>query len=160
MFACLVPGFPPRQPSPYQTERKLDGRRDRTSTGSNEEKETREFYDTQLGQSIFHDSYMSHGPISQANGVPILPVQSGEKPLDNETLRFFEALLEFMVTQVRLHTTDFSIYYHCYLPSILSIISGCESRVARQARPTTQIISVSPGTIKSDIFASHLSRIR
>lgn len=102
MFACLVPGFPPRQPSPYQSERRLDSRKDKsTNSSSNDDKEKRDFYDTQLSQSIFHDSNVAHGPISQANGVPILPVQSGEKPLDNETVRFFEALLEFMVTQVR-----------------------------------------------------------
>ncbi|XP_043271577.1 probable Rho GTPase-activating protein CG5521 isoform X3 [Venturia canescens] len=104
MFASLVPGFPPRQASPYHsTDRKLDSRKERSTNLANiEEREKREFYDTQLGQSIFHDggNNSCQGPISRANGLPILPAQSGEKPLDNETLRFFEALLEFMVTQV------------------------------------------------------------
>lgn len=107
MFASLVPGFPPRQASPYHsTDRKLDPRKDRSNNVANiEEREKREFYDTQLGQSVFHDggNNSCQGPITRASGLPILPAQSGEKPLDNETLRFFEALLEFMVTQVSLN---------------------------------------------------------
>ncbi|XP_015587095.1 ral GTPase-activating protein subunit alpha-1 isoform X3 [Cephus cinctus] len=101
MFACLVPGFPPSLPSPYKSERKLDVRKDKLTKLSNyDDKEKREFYDTQLGHSIFHDSSVTQGPISLVDSGPILPSQSGEKPLDNEMVRFLEALLEFMVTQV------------------------------------------------------------
>ena len=99
MFTCLVPGFPPRQPSPYKSERKIDGKR-HTKSASCDEKERKEFYDTQLNQSVFHDGGVTQGPISQVDNGPILPPQSGEKPLENETVRFFEALLEFLVTQV------------------------------------------------------------
>ncbi|XP_034941098.1 probable Rho GTPase-activating protein CG5521 isoform X3 [Chelonus insularis] len=95
MFACLVPGFPPRQPSPHRSER----RKDKTNSNITEEKEKREFFETQYSNAIFHCN-AQQGPVTQPNGTPILPVQSGEKPLDNETVRFFEALLEFMVTQV------------------------------------------------------------
>ena len=103
MFACLVPGFPPRQPSPYKSERKMDGKNSRTTKTTNyDEKDRRDFYDTQLSQSIFHDGSSNNGPISQVDGGPILPPQSGEKSLDNETVIFLEALLEFMVTQVLL----------------------------------------------------------
>ncbi|OAD60384.1 hypothetical protein WN48_05683 [Eufriesea mexicana] len=67
MFANLIPGFPPQQPSPYNT---------------------------------FHDNGSNQYPVTPVDSGPILPPQSGEKPLDNETVRFLEALLEFMVTQV------------------------------------------------------------
>ncbi|XP_018351376.1 PREDICTED: probable Rho GTPase-activating protein CG5521 isoform X5 [Trachymyrmex septentrionalis] len=101
MFASLVPGFPPHQASPYKCDRKTDGKKEKLAKASNsEEKDKREFYDTQLGQSTFHDNGSNQCPISQVDGGPILPPQSGEKPLDNETVRFLEALLEFMVTQV------------------------------------------------------------
>lgn len=96
MFASLVPGFPPRQPSPHRSER----RKDRANAVIPEEKEKREFFETQHPTAIFHCNNSQQGPVTQPNGTPILPVQSGEKPLDNETVRFFEALLEFMVTQV------------------------------------------------------------
>ncbi|KZC06326.1 Ral GTPase-activating protein subunit alpha-2 [Dufourea novaeangliae] len=69
MFASLVPGFPPQQPSPYKSDRKVDGKN-------------------------------KPAKVAGFDGGPILPPQSGEKPLDNETVRFLEALLEFMVTQV------------------------------------------------------------
>ncbi|XP_032455562.1 probable Rho GTPase-activating protein CG5521 isoform X2 [Nasonia vitripennis] len=101
MFACLVPGFPPRQPSPYKSERKVDGKSRHTKSSSCDEKEKKEFYDTQLNQCVFHDGGgVTQGPISQVDSGPILPPQSGEKPLDNEPVKFLEALLEFMVTQV------------------------------------------------------------
>nr|XP_046485435.1 probable Rho GTPase-activating protein CG5521 [Neodiprion pinetum] len=101
MFACLVPGFPPSQASPYKLERKSDNKKDKpTKSASYDDKEKREFYDTQLGQSIFHDTGVTQGPISLVDGGPILPPQSGEKPLDHETVRFLEALLDFMVSQV------------------------------------------------------------
>ncbi|XP_019882116.2 probable Rho GTPase-activating protein CG5521 isoform X6 [Camponotus floridanus] len=101
MFASLVPGFPPHQASPYKCDRKTEGKKEKlVKTANSEEKDKREFYDTQLGQSTFHDNGSNQCPISQVDGGPILPPQSGEKPLDNETVRFLEALLEFMVTQV------------------------------------------------------------
>ncbi|XP_029168212.1 probable Rho GTPase-activating protein CG5521 isoform X5 [Nylanderia fulva] len=100
MFASLVPGFPPHQASPYKYDRKTEGKKEKVVKAANsEEKDKREFYDTQLGQSTFHDG-SNQCPVSQVDGGPILPPQSGEKPLDNETVRFLEALLEFMVTQV------------------------------------------------------------
>ncbi|KMQ98304.1 gtpase-activating rap ran-gap domain-like 1 protein [Lasius niger] len=101
MFASLVPGFPPHQASPYKCDRKTEGKKEKLVKAANsEERDKREFYDTQLGQSTFHDNGSNQCPISQVDGGPILPPQSGEKPLDNETVRFLEALLEFMVTQV------------------------------------------------------------
>ncbi|XP_043685136.1 probable Rho GTPase-activating protein CG5521 isoform X6 [Vespula pensylvanica] len=101
MFACLVPGFPPPQSLHYKCERKIDNKKDKsTRTSTSDEKEKRDFYDAQVIQSIFHDNGSNQGPISQVDGGPILPPQGGEKPLDNETVRFLEALLEFMVTQV------------------------------------------------------------
>ncbi|XP_070513115.1 probable Rho GTPase-activating protein CG5521 isoform X5 [Cardiocondyla obscurior] len=101
MFASLVPGFPPHQASPYKCDRRTDGKKEKVAkTTNSEEKDKREFYDTQVGQSTFHDNGSNQCPISQVDGGPILPPQSGEKPLDNETVRFLEALLEFMVTQV------------------------------------------------------------
>ncbi|XP_072745344.1 probable Rho GTPase-activating protein CG5521 isoform X7 [Anoplolepis gracilipes] len=101
MFASLVPGFPPHQASPYKCDRKTEGKKEKLVKAANsEEKDKKEFYDTQLGQSTFHDNGPNQCPISQVDGGPVLPPQSGEKPLDNETVRFLEALLEFMVTQV------------------------------------------------------------
>nr|XP_012235834.1 PREDICTED: probable Rho GTPase-activating protein CG5521 isoform X9 [Linepithema humile] len=101
MFASLVPGFPPHQVSPYKCDRRAEGKKERLAkAGNSEEKDKREFYDSQLMQSTFHDNGPNQSPISQVDGGPILPPQSGEKPLDNETVRFLEALLEFMVTQV------------------------------------------------------------
>ncbi|XP_029671888.1 ral GTPase-activating protein subunit alpha-1 [Formica exsecta] len=101
MFASLVPGFPPHQASPYKCDRKTEGKKEKlVKTTNSEERDKKEFYDTQLGQSTFHDNGSNQCPISQVDGGPILPPQSGEKPLDNETVRFLEALLEFMVTQV------------------------------------------------------------
>lgn len=101
MFASLVPGFPPHQASPYKCDRKTDGKKEKLAKATNhEEKDKKEFYDTQLMLSTFHDNGSNLCPISQVDGGPILPPQSGEKPLDNETVRFLEALLEFMVTQV------------------------------------------------------------
>ncbi|XP_012254870.2 probable Rho GTPase-activating protein CG5521 isoform X5 [Athalia rosae] len=101
MFACLVPGFPPSQPSPYKIDRKTENKKDKpTKSASYDDKEKREFYDTQLGQSMFHDSGVTQGPVSLVDSGPILPPQSGEKPLDNETVRFLDALLDFMVSQV------------------------------------------------------------
>jgi len=101
MFASLVPGFPPHQASPYKCDRKIEGKKEKLAKATNsEEKDKKEFYDTQLMQSTFHDNGSNQCPISQVDGGPILPPQSGEKPLDNETVRFLEALLEFMVTQV------------------------------------------------------------
>ncbi|XP_076166659.1 putative Rho GTPase-activating protein CG5521 isoform X6 [Ptiloglossa arizonensis] len=101
MFASLVPGFPPQQPSPYKSERKVDGKKEKLAkvTGC-DDKDKKEFYDTQLSQSTFHDNASNQCPVTPVDGGPILPPQSGEKPLDNETVRFLEALLEFMVTQV------------------------------------------------------------
>lgn len=99
MFASLVPGFPPHQASPYRCDRKADGKKEKLTKASNSE-DKKEFYDTQLVQSTFHDNCPNQTPVSQVDGGPILPPQSGEKPLDNETVRFLEALLEFMVTQV------------------------------------------------------------
>lgn len=101
MFASLVPGFPLHQASPYKCDRKTDSKKEKPARAVNyEEKDKREFYDTQLMQSTFHDNGLNQCPINQIDGGPILPPQSGEKPLDNETVRFLEALLEFMVTQV------------------------------------------------------------
>lgn len=101
MFASLVPGFPPQQPSPYKSERKIDGKKDKLAKVIGcDDKDKREFYDTQLSQSTFHDNGSSQCPVTPVDNGPILPPQSGEKPLDNETVRFLEALLEFMVTQV------------------------------------------------------------
>lgn len=101
MFASLVPGFPPHQASPYKYDRKTESKKEKLVKAANsEERDKREFYDTQLGQSTFHDNGSNQCPVSQVDGGPILPPQSGEKPLDNETVRFLEALLEFMVTQV------------------------------------------------------------
>ncbi|KAG7202596.1 hypothetical protein KM043_009788 [Ampulex compressa] len=101
MFASLVPGFPPLQPSPYKSERKNDNKKDKPAKVIGcDDKDKREFYDTQLLQSTFHDNGTNQCPISQVDGGPILPPQGGEKPLDNEPVRFLEALLEFMVTQV------------------------------------------------------------
>ncbi|KAL6448719.1 hypothetical protein ACFW04_000500 [Cataglyphis niger] len=99
MFASLVPGFPPHQASPYKCDRKTENKKEKLMKTANSE-DKKEFYDTQLGQSTFHDNGSNQCPISQVDGGPILPPQSGEKPLDNETVRFLEALLEFMVTQV------------------------------------------------------------
>lgn len=100
MFASLVPGFPPQQPSPYKSERKLDGRNKHAKVIGCDDKDRKEFYDTQLSQSTFHDNSLNQCPITSVDSGPILPPQSGEKPLDNETVRSLEALLEFMVTQV------------------------------------------------------------
>lgn len=100
MFASLVPGFPPRQASPYRADKKSDGRRDRTSKLNFDERDKKEAFEEQkYGQSIFHDA-SGLGPVNPVEIGPILPPQSGEKPLDNETIRFLETLLEFMVTQV------------------------------------------------------------
>ncbi|XP_076480179.1 putative Rho GTPase-activating protein CG5521 isoform X2 [Bombus vancouverensis nearcticus] len=101
MFASLIPGFPPQQPSPYKSERKIDGKKDKlVKVIGCDDKDKKEFYDTQLSQSTFHDNGSNQCPVTQVDNGPILPPQSGEKPLDNETVRFLEALLEFMVTQV------------------------------------------------------------
>ncbi|XP_054011139.1 probable Rho GTPase-activating protein CG5521 isoform X9 [Hylaeus anthracinus] len=101
MFASLVPGFPPQQPSPYKSERKADGKKDKLAKAIGcDDKDKKEFYDTQLSQSTFHDNASNQCPVTPVDGGPILPPQGGEKPLDNETVRFLEALLEFMVTQV------------------------------------------------------------
>ncbi|XP_012275924.1 ral GTPase-activating protein subunit alpha-1 isoform X2 [Orussus abietinus] len=101
MFVSLVPGFPPSQHLAHQNDRKIEGKREKPPRTINcEEKEKREFYDTHLGQSIFHDGCPAQGPVGQVDNGPVLPPQSGEKPLDNETVRFLESLLEFMVTQV------------------------------------------------------------
>ncbi|CAL7949772.1 unnamed protein product [Xylocopa violacea] len=101
MFASLVPGFPPQQPSPYKSERKLDGKKDRLVKAVGcDDKDKKEFYDTQLSQSTFHDNGSNQCPVTPVDNGPILPPQSGEKPLDNETVRFLEVLLEVMVTQV------------------------------------------------------------
>lgn len=97
MFACLVPGFPPPQLSPHRSDRRKDKA---TNANVTDEKERREFFEIQHPTAVFHCNNSQQGPVTQPNGTPILPVQSGEKPLDNETVRFFEALLEFMVTQV------------------------------------------------------------
>lgn len=99
MFASLVPGFPPHQASPYRCDRRTDGKKEKPARTSNSE-DKREQYDAQLVQSTFHDNGPNQCPVTQVDGGPILPPQSGEKPLDNETVRFLEALLEFMVTQV------------------------------------------------------------
>ncbi|XP_011503584.1 PREDICTED: ral GTPase-activating protein subunit alpha-1 [Ceratosolen solmsi marchali] len=98
MFACLVPGFPPKQPTPYKSERKINGKK-HTKSANCDEKE-KDFFDPELSQYIFHDNGVTQGPITQIDSGPILPPQSGEKPLDNESVKFLEALLEFMVTQV------------------------------------------------------------
>ncbi|XP_076233840.1 putative Rho GTPase-activating protein CG5521 isoform X7 [Calliopsis andreniformis] len=101
MFASLVPGFPPQQPSPYKSERKVDGKKDKLAKVVGcDDRDKKEFYDTQLSQSTFHDNGSNQYPVAPVDSGPILPPQSGEKPLDNETVRFLEALLEFMVTQV------------------------------------------------------------
>ncbi|XP_048261988.1 ral GTPase-activating protein subunit alpha-1 isoform X6 [Bombus affinis] len=101
MFASLIPGFPPQQPSPYKSERKIDGKKDKlVKVIGCDDKDKKEFYDTQLSQSTFHDNGSNQCPVTPVDSGPILPPQSGEKPLDNETVRFLEALLEFMVTQV------------------------------------------------------------
>ncbi|KAI4490336.1 hypothetical protein M0802_010713 [Mischocyttarus mexicanus] len=101
MFACLVPGFPPPNFSNCKYECKIDNKKDKTTkTSTSDEKEKRDFYDAQVIQSNFHDNGLNQGPVSQVDGGPILPPQGGEKPLDNETVRFLEALLDFMVTQV------------------------------------------------------------
>ncbi|XP_068982443.1 probable Rho GTPase-activating protein CG5521 isoform X5 [Bombus flavifrons] len=101
MFASLIPGFPPQQPSPYKSERKIDGKKDKlVKVIGCDDKDKKEFYDTQLSQSTFHDNGSNQCPVTQVDSGPILPPQSGEKPLDNETVRFLEALLEFMVSQV------------------------------------------------------------
>ncbi|XP_076766885.1 putative Rho GTPase-activating protein CG5521 isoform X2 [Xylocopa sonorina] len=101
MFASLVPGFPPQQPSPYKSERKLDGKKDKLVKAVGcDDKDKKEFYDTQLSQSTFHDNGSNQCPVTPVDNGPILPPQSGEKPLDNETVRFLEVLLEVMVTQV------------------------------------------------------------
>ncbi|XP_053985910.1 ral GTPase-activating protein subunit alpha-1 isoform X9 [Hylaeus volcanicus] len=101
MFASLVPGFPPQQPSPYKSERKADGKKDKLAKAIGcDDKDKKEFYDTHLSQSTFHDNASNQCPVTPVDGGPILPPQGGEKPLDNETVRFLEALLEFMVTQV------------------------------------------------------------
>ncbi|XP_071868283.1 probable Rho GTPase-activating protein CG5521 isoform X7 [Bombus fervidus] len=101
MFASLIPGFPPQQPSPYKSERKIDGKKDKlVKVIGCDDKDKKEFYDTQLSQSTFHDNGSNQCPVTPVDNGPILPPQSGEKPLDNETVRFLEALLEFMVTQV------------------------------------------------------------
>ncbi|XP_006611377.1 ral GTPase-activating protein subunit alpha-1 isoform X4 [Apis dorsata] len=102
MFASLIPGFPPQQPSPYKSERKIDGKKDKLAKNliGCDDKDKKEFYDTQLSQSTFHDNGSNQCPVTPVDSGPILPPQSGEKPLDNETVRFLEALLEFMVTQV------------------------------------------------------------
>ncbi|XP_078043542.1 putative Rho GTPase-activating protein CG5521 isoform X9 [Augochlora pura] len=100
MFANLVPGFPPQQPSPYKSERKVDGRNKHAKVIGCDDKDKKEFYDTQLSQSSLHDNGSNQSPVTPVDSGPILPPQSGEKPLDNETVRFLEALLEFMVTQV------------------------------------------------------------
>ncbi|XP_014218628.1 ral GTPase-activating protein subunit alpha-1 isoform X2 [Copidosoma floridanum] len=100
MFACLVPGFPPRQSSPFKSERKVEGGKRHTKSASCDEKDRKDFYDMQLNQCFYNNGTVNFGPISQCDNGPILPPQSGEKPLDNESVKFFEALLEFMVTQV------------------------------------------------------------
>ncbi|XP_015110729.1 probable Rho GTPase-activating protein CG5521 isoform X8 [Diachasma alloeum] len=100
MFASLVPGFPPPPPTSRPERRPKPSQSAPQNPPNPEEKEKREFFDTQHVTSIFHCNNSQQGPVTQPNGTPLLPVQSGEKPLDNETLRFFEALLEFMVTQV------------------------------------------------------------
>ncbi|XP_017795998.1 PREDICTED: ral GTPase-activating protein subunit alpha-1 [Habropoda laboriosa] len=114
MFASLVPGFPPQQPSPYKSERRIDGRKDKLARVIGcDDKDKKEFYDTQLSQSTFHDNGSNQCPVTPVDNGPILPPQSGEKPLDNETVRFLEALLEFMVTQVvRIEWRDKSSRQH------------------------------------------------
>lgn len=124
MFASLVPGFPPHQASPYKCDRKTEGKKEKLAKATNsEEKDKREFYDTQLGQSTFHDTGLNQCPVNQVDSGPILPPQSGEKPLDNETVRFLEALLEFMVTQVyNLLLYILSRYIYRYLSDFRSMI--------------------------------------
>ncbi|XP_057337065.1 ral GTPase-activating protein subunit alpha-1 isoform X2 [Microplitis mediator] len=95
MFACLVPNF-----SSHLLFRHPEHRKNKIHSGITEEHEKREFFEIQHPSAVFHCNTTQQGPVTQPNGTPILPVQSGEKPLDNETVRFFEALLEFMVTQV------------------------------------------------------------
>ncbi|XP_058799896.1 probable Rho GTPase-activating protein CG5521 isoform X2 [Phymastichus coffea] len=99
MFACLVPGFPPRQPSPYKFERKVDNKK-HTKSASCDEKDRKDFFDTHLNHYGFLDGGVTQGPITAVDTGPILPPQSGEKPMDGEPVKFFEALLEFMITQV------------------------------------------------------------
>lgn len=101
MFTSLIPGFPPRQASPYKFDRKSDAKKDRHNRSmSYDEKEKKELYEAQFSQCSFHDSCVPQGPASPPEIVPILLPLSGEKPLDNETLRLFESLLEYMVTEV------------------------------------------------------------
>lgn len=135
MFASLIPGFPPQQPSPYKSERKIDGKKDKlVKVIGCDDKDKKEFYDTQLSQSTFHDNGSNQCPVTPVDSGPILPPQSGEKPLDNETVRFLEALLEFMVTQVYLH-----ILKQCNLILPKNILrkllfisfTGCKDRMER-----------------------------
>jgi hypothetical protein len=114
LFTCLVPGFPPRQPSPYKSERKINGKRHMKSASCDEK--DKDFYDAQPSQYLLYDVGVTQGPITQVESGPVLPPQSGEKPLDNESVKFLEALLEFMVTQVCV----------C-LPSICVVIIICEN---------------------------------
>jgi hypothetical protein len=76
----------------------------------------KDFYDAQPSQYLLYDVGVTQGPITQVESGPVLPPQSGEKPLDNESVKFLEALLEFMVTQVCV----------C-LPSICVVIIICEN---------------------------------
>ncbi|XP_066587129.1 probable Rho GTPase-activating protein CG5521 isoform X2 [Prorops nasuta] len=101
MFSCLVPGFPPRQGSPSKYDRKNDTKKDKSYKAFGiDEKEKKDCCESSLAQNSFHDNCGAQCPVTSVDNGPILPPQSGEKPLDNETVRLLEALLEFMVTQV------------------------------------------------------------
>ncbi|KAL7291923.1 hypothetical protein TKK_0014473 [Trichogramma kaykai] len=110
LFTCLVPGFPPCSASPLRFERRAESVSSSSSTSNNsagkkhtksasygDDKSSREFYDSNLnfGMPVINDDSTNAPEI-----VPILPPQSGEKPLENECVKFFESLLEYMVTQV------------------------------------------------------------
>lgn len=83
MFASLVPGFTQQTTPPTQT-----------------------------SGSIFHDTNVQH-PISPSELLPVLPPSGGEKPIEQTSKIFLEAVLEYMVTTVvRLEWHDKTSHHH------------------------------------------------
>lgn len=67
---------------------------------------------TRASGSIFHDTNAQH-PISPSELLPVLPPSGGEKPVEQTSKIFLEAVLEYMVTTVvRLEWQDKASHHH------------------------------------------------
>lgn len=66
---------------------------------------------TQTSGSVFHDTNVS--PILPSELLPVLPPSGGEKPIEQTSKIFLEAVLEYMVTTVvRLEWQDKASHHH------------------------------------------------